>query len=942
MASETHSPEQRRARIEAEAKALRDQRDAKLRAAIPIEPEVTELEPGDFEIISVTDDTDKDDDEPDLPIVVEDVDATDFEPVTAQLPRQIRDSSKVVPTKPTTTPPRQRTTPHGLPTINVGPDEPAASTEEQTTPPSSTTKSTQPLSTVRPRSDSTEEIKRKIKILQDIRDNIARKSAKTTGDGVHVGKTLVAEEREIAKPSDDVARLLAELQNDTNQPTQGSETPPPLTETEPIRNPYDYSIVLWPLNTAETEANRGARRTTGEIPGFVSYVGETTAGGPANKLPNKRNEDAYVTLVDPEGNYSAFLIDGSSDSGSKSGVTHPGYVAAEVGIGSFVQQTNNGTHTSLTDIVNAVSGEILSHDAWKDETDPNKRGYACGAAIRIDKKTRMIEMVGAGDTRALLFSQDGTLKAATEMQNLAAAHTNGDTELSLLRPSKEQSTVLNTLGSSLGDVGEAHFKQITDKNVTKLDTHEVPSTFGDVAILFSDGVGDVISETELSDLVAQYSHNPAQLQEEILHLAYHRNNLTRGVSYEMKTKNGTKITRESSGKGDNITVHVTRIEIPSVAPIVPKTQAQQLQKKLSNIPTPQQPPTRESQAIQIIPTNAPVKQPLWKHVGKWAAGVALAGTAMFGIFGGKEKRSEQSEPESPAQIAQTVDTPDANRLAPEMNFADDEGFIAETTTATAPQNEMVSTDEEVGDFRDEPQQHEHEDVPPTRINRQHSTEATGVDSPEVQRALRHIEERGGDQQNTDRVARVIAGERGRMTAERIANKAQIVGDLSTLNETPPRRIPIEIPAPNLSRYAVRAPLERTHVALVPVPRPPEIAPTNIPTPESDDDIIELDDSDLEEITPENPPQPNQVAPTTQAEQPRSEQTPYQYNGPSIDYLNSRLGLTLEKIAQQYPNGIQNLPPQTIRDLRYRLRANSPTLIDWIRINRAFETMLRGE
>ncbi len=46
-------------------------------------------------------------------------------------------------------------------------------------------------------------------------------------------------------------------------------------------------------------------------------------------------------------------------------------------------------------------------------------------------------------------------------------------------------------------------------------------------------------------------------------------------------------------------------------------------------------------------------KPLWKQFGAWAAGVAVAASALFGVFGGKDKSEEQSEPEI---VTQHLDT----------------------------------------------------------------------------------------------------------------------------------------------------------------------------------------------------------------------------------------------------------------------------------------------
>jgi hypothetical protein len=221
---------------------------------------------------------------------------------------------------------------------------------------------------------------------------------------------------------------------------------------------------------------------------------------------------------------------------------------------------------------------------------------------------------------------------------------------------------------------------------------------------------------------------------------------------------------------------------------------------------------------------------------------------------------------------------------------------------------------------------------------------------------------------------------------RLSDASPIITRDSLSAATPVSRIQIDIPRPDLTRYTPVS--ERTTAQPIPVPNPlermrnsttpsqpspeqtrtsPEILPptqtdiervfneinagplnrqepdmlrrTEDPTQSSDEDeeIIELDEDGLEEMQPLPEPAPA-VLPSTPSQE-QSLRTP---GGAQIEYLNARLGLTLEKIKDQYPDGITKLSPSQIRDLRTGLRANSPTLIDWVRTNRLFESMLRGE
>lgn len=110
------------------------------------------------------------------------------------------------------------------------------------------------------------------------------------------------------------------------------------------------------------------------------------------------------------------------------------------------------------------------------------------------------------------------------------------------------------------------------------------------------------------------------------------------------------------------------------------------------------------------------------------------------------------------------------------------------------------------------------------------------------------------------------------------------------------------------------------------------------TQDIDDEEIELDESDMEDV------QPLPTIATTATPPPIPEQpsmTRHNSHRDTIRYINDT-GLTLEKIQQQYPNGLTHLRPDQVRELRRDLRANSPSLMDWVRINRQLDTLLRGE
>lgn len=598
--------------------------------------------------------------------------------------------------------------------------------------------------------------------------------------------------------AEDSPEVIKTLYDAIQKESEKKHTEPPRTKTKEaspsptILQPFDYHIALAKIPDA-TETVPDIE-TEYIVPGVFEIAATTSQGGEGSKI--RHNEDAIYTTRTEDGTIIAAVIDGAGGSGSKtkSSITHPGYVASEIAIGSLTDLTRQ--YTSLKDIIREVSERISNNEAWKNETDPNKRGYACGAMARITE-TGDIELASAGDTRALLFSHTGEKKAATQMQNIATYYAQGNTEAALT-DTAHLSQITRGLGISLP-------AGTLPPEYTDISYRQTTCNTGDIVLLCSDGVGDVVTETELSQLVAQHASDTKALRDAIMQLALQRNNLPANTSFEVQIADGTLQKMKKRGMGDNITVQVIRVIKPNLSEgirqmrkIIQETAAEtaitQTPKKptepavfatADTIPwsTAQRSTPEDRPPQQFLrPNTAQVPKPsAFKRAARWLGGIAAAGLAAFGLHLASDRNANNVEQTPEATSANTTTEQTARQNEIVFDVSEVEPF---TETSS---NAMVFDESEVERYDTAPTQETA--TPVQTVDNGMISEETDVGhfgTTEPTQATQHILDTAIDQETTtstltEMIQQTLTRALGSQTAHDVMTSAQ--GAIERYNES---------------------------------------------------------------------------------------------------------------------------------------------------------------
>jgi serine/threonine protein phosphatase PrpC len=239
----------------------------------------------------------------------------------------------------------------------------------------------------------------------------------------------------------------------------------------------------------------------------VEAFGQTTYGGPGSKY-KRINEDSY--LMGYNGNsFYAGVIDGSGNSTD-------GYLASKI--------VNDSLMNTLTNQASLNTAVMTADEQVRHELTG---GYATGALVQLDDKTNKLEMASKGDTKIITF-RDGKLflEGCSPVQSVV-----GEEILSGNLPpcSLHTHPRKNIITGSFGAGNKETF------------TTDFQTKAGDQVFIFSDGVGDVVSDYEIGELAQEFSGE--KLHRKIFELAFDRNNSNH--HFAVRTDQGAAITSHS-------------------------------------------------------------------------------------------------------------------------------------------------------------------------------------------------------------------------------------------------------------------------------------------------------------------------------------------------------------------------------------------------------------
>ncbi|MBI3626986.1 protein phosphatase 2C domain-containing protein [Candidatus Uhrbacteria bacterium] len=260
---------------------------------------------------------------------------------------------------------------------------------------------------------------------------------------------------------------------------------------------------------------------------LAEVAGQTSPGGPKSKY-GKVNEDCLSIASFPKRS-SIILIDGAGGSGN-------GRLAAEIGTGAMTQALRQGKS---------------SLDAWLQADDLirqyGQKGYAVGVLANITMESGprpKVEILSVGDSK-LMTIRDGQKvpELTTKFQNVAQQMVDN---LNIKPEDYYNDDELNILTAAIG---------IKEKD--KPQMIEFVGQEGDLLIVASDGVWDVISEFEIEEICREAKQNPGKIEEKIYKLAHKRNNSS---EFEIQHNQKISVTKRMTHGGDNITLAVMKID----------------------------------------------------------------------------------------------------------------------------------------------------------------------------------------------------------------------------------------------------------------------------------------------------------------------------------------------------------------------------------------------
>ena len=252
-------------------------------------------------------------------------------------------------------------------------------------------------------------------------------------------------------------------------------------------------IIPTELNSSELTPNSEGlieQSVEGSILGRVDA--STSIGGPRSKYTH--DEDAFA-IRSTENELAVAVLDGAGGSGN-------GALASRIGARTFLETIKQGD--DLMDSFDEITDNVLKE---------GKGGYLTGTAlhaVKLPEGTIRINVANSGDTRILTVRGGERFgPGTTTLQNL------GQTAIRLgeIEPWEYYNYPMkHIMTGSLGIEEQAEPPEF------RAFDHEE----GDVSILASDGLWDVVSEYEVIQLAKKYKGK--ELHEKLFELAFERNN----------------------------------------------------------------------------------------------------------------------------------------------------------------------------------------------------------------------------------------------------------------------------------------------------------------------------------------------------------------------------------------------------------------------------------
>lgn len=315
-------------------------------------------------------------------------------------------------------------------------------------------------------------------------------------------------------------KLIPEWQEDQEKKSEIPAAKRTSSERPTLPAPKER-VLSFGLNSFDKPSENGTVESQVEktLLGRVDAV--TSIGGPGSKYDH--NEDSFVIHSDQE-SLAVAVLDGAGGSGN-------GELASRIGSEAFLQSVRNGD--DLMDAFDRISQEVFRN---------GRGGYLTATALlatRLKDGRIRKNVAAAGDSKILTIRngarlQDGT----TDFQNMA--------QLAIGSNQIEPWEYYNhpRLSMITGGLG---VKRGAEQPVFKQFDH----LEGDVSILASDGLWDIVSEYEVIEL-SKLFHGKA-LEQKLFDLAIERNGQP---MFFIQHSPDHQVLKDNYKGGDNVTIIV--------------------------------------------------------------------------------------------------------------------------------------------------------------------------------------------------------------------------------------------------------------------------------------------------------------------------------------------------------------------------------------------------
>lgn len=260
---------------------------------------------------------------------------------------------------------------------------------------------------------------------------------------------------------------------------------------------------------------------------LATVASTTTYGGPGSKY-RTINEDSFFFGINVSRSLIAGVVDGAGGSCF-------GYLAGKLANEALATKLYEGKNV-IAAFASADEHVILN----------GKGGYATGVAIEVDEHL-FVQMAAKGDTRAMTLRDEQLFREGTTVI---------------------QSEVAKKIEQGLLPPHAIHTAKGRNIIYSIIGNHNMPLTSsafqarpGDVLVLASDGLWDVISDFEILQMSKNY--RGTQLQKALYALAFERNNSTEEFALQFGPNEVYVLSplhvSETKCRGDNITVQVVEL-----------------------------------------------------------------------------------------------------------------------------------------------------------------------------------------------------------------------------------------------------------------------------------------------------------------------------------------------------------------------------------------------